>query len=65
MKRLFRNFGIVMFIVTFVTISFCFKASPAEKKNFSMSTKREKWISENLLVPYRGPKSDAIGFPTI
>ena len=52
MKRLFSKLGVVGFIVALVTISFCFTTMAAEKKKFSMSTKREKWVSENLLIPY-------------
>ncbi|MBP1717448.1 MAG: hypothetical protein H6Q43_886 [Deltaproteobacteria bacterium] len=52
MKRLFSKVGVVGFIVTLVTISFCFTPLAAEKKKFSMTTKREKWVSENLLEAY-------------
>ena len=62
MKRLFSKLGVVGFIVALVTISFCFTTMAAEKKKFSMSTKREKWISENLLVPYGDPSQMRLDF---
>jgi hypothetical protein len=52
MKRLFSKVGVTGFIVALVIFSFCLTVLVAEKKNFSMSAKRDKWISENLLVPY-------------
>jgi len=39
-------------IVAFVTISLCSIPLAAEKKKFSMSTKREKVISENILTNF-------------
>ena len=52
MKRLFSKVGVVGIIAALVTISFCFTSLADGKKNFSMSAKREKWVYENLLVPY-------------
>jgi len=52
MKRDLLKVGVAGIIIAFAAISFCFDAPAAEKKKFSMSTKRDKWISDNLLIPY-------------
>jgi len=52
MKRSFTKVGVVGFTVALVTIAFCLTALATEKKKFTMSTKRDKWISENVLVPH-------------
>jgi hypothetical protein len=52
MRRLSLQAGAMAFIAALVISSFCFTALAAEKKKFSLSTKREKWVSENLLEAY-------------
>ena len=51
MKRLFPKFGVAVSVAVAVILSFCFTV-PATEKKFSLSTKREKWISENLIEAY-------------
>ena len=52
MKRHLSKAGVVGIIIALVMISLGFTSLAAEKKKFSMSVKRGKWVSENLLVPY-------------
>lgn len=52
MKRDLLKVGVAGIIIAFAAISICSDAPAAEKKKFSMSTKRDKWISDNLLIPY-------------
>jgi hypothetical protein len=52
MKRDLLKVGVGGVIIAFAVISICFDTLAAEKKKVSTSTKRDKWVSENLLVPY-------------